>query len=116
MINSTSKTDPYVRPEAVGGMPPPAPAVAPRPPETDRLSAASRESLQSALQQQPEIRPEFVSRGEKLVVDANYPPKEIIRRISEMLVTSTDLSEQPQPLSPRWSPPVMPVRIMPNPC
>jgi hypothetical protein len=94
MINSTSKTDPYVRPEAIGGKPSPAPASAQRPPETDRLSAASQESLQAALQQQPEIRPEFVSLGQKLVVDANYPPKEIIRQISKMLIASADLSEQ----------------------
>ena len=94
MINSTSKTDPYVRPEAIGGKPAPAPASPPRPPETDRLSAASQESLQAALQQQPEVRPEFVSLGQKLVVDANYPPKEIIRQISKMLIASADLSEQ----------------------
>jgi hypothetical protein len=94
MINSTSKTDSRVRPELVGGKPPSAPASAPRPAETDRLSAASQESLQAALQQQPEVRPEFVSLGQKLAVDANYPPKEIIRQISKMLIASVDASEQ----------------------
>jgi hypothetical protein len=94
MINSTSKTDPAVRPESIGGKPPPAPAPAQRPPETDRLSAASRESLQTALRQQPEVRPEFVTLGQKLVVDANYPPKEIIRQLSKMLIAADDLAEQ----------------------
>ena len=94
MINSTSKTDPYVRPEAIGGKPSPASASTPRSPETDRLSAASQESLQAALQQQPEIRPEFVTLGQNLVVDGNYPSKEIIRQLSKMLIASDDISEQ----------------------
>jgi hypothetical protein len=92
MINSTSKTDPRVRPEAIAGKSSPAPT--PRPPETDRLSAASKESLQAALQQQPEIRPDVVSSGQKLAVNANYPPMEIIRQLSKMLIAMNDLSEQ----------------------
>jgi hypothetical protein len=92
MINSTSKTDPAVRPESIGGKPPPAPAQ--RPPETDRMSAASRESLQTALRQQPEVRPDVVSLGQKLAVDANYPPREIIQQLSKMLIAMNDLSEQ----------------------
>ena len=91
MINSTSKTDPYARPEAIAGKPSPAPA--PRPPETDRLNSTSQESLKAALQQQPEVRPEFVSLGKTLVVDGNYPNKEIIRQLSKMLIASDDLSE-----------------------
>jgi hypothetical protein len=94
MINSTSKTESHVRTEIIGGKPATAHASTPRPPETDRLSAASQESLHTALQQQPEIRPEFVALGQKLAVDANYPPKEIIRQISKMLIASADASEQ----------------------
>jgi hypothetical protein len=94
MINSTSKTDSQVRPEAIAGKPSPAPAPTPRPPETDRLSAASKESLQAALQQQPEIRPEVVALGQKLAGDATYPPLEIIRQLSKMLIAMNDLSEQ----------------------
>jgi hypothetical protein len=90
MINSTSKTDLHVRPEAIAGKPSPAP----RPPETDRLSAASKESLQAALQQQPEIRPDVVSLGQKLAVDGSYPPMEIIQQLSKMLIAMNDLSEQ----------------------
>jgi hypothetical protein len=77
----------------IEGKPPTAPA--PRPPETDRLSAASKESLQAALQQQPEVRPEVVALGQKLAVDATYPPAEIIRQLSKMLIAMNDLSEQP---------------------
>ena len=77
----------------IEGKPPTAPASAPQAPETDRLSAASKESLQAALQQQPEVRPEFVSLGQKLAVAANYPPREIILQLSKMLIASADASE-----------------------
>ena len=93
MINSTSKTDSRLRPEMIEGKPPTTPA--PRAPETDRLSAASKESLQAALQQQPEIRPEVVALGQKLAVDSTYPPLEIIRQLSKMLIAMNDLSDQP---------------------
>jgi hypothetical protein len=79
----------------IEGKPPAAPASAPQAPETDRLSAASKESLQAALQQQPEVRPEVVALGQKLAVDATYPPMEIIRQLSKMLIAMNDLSEQP---------------------
>jgi hypothetical protein len=92
MINSTSKTDPHVRPEAIAGKPSPAPA--PQSPETDRLSAASQESLQAALRQQPEIRPDVVALGQKLAVDADYPPMKIIQELSKMLIAMNDLSEK----------------------
>ncbi|MBI5381744.1 MAG: hypothetical protein HZA31_07585 [Opitutae bacterium] len=94
MINQTSKTDSNPRLEAIGIKPPPAPPPASRPAETDRLSAPSQDVLQSALQQQPEIRPEVVERGRELSIDANYPPKEIIRQLSLMLTQSADLSEE----------------------
>jgi hypothetical protein len=94
MINYTSKTDSLVRSEALLGKPLTAHAAPQRSPETDRLSSASQEVLQTALVQQPEIRPEAVQRGRELLVDANYPPKEIIRQLSELLVKSADLSEK----------------------
>jgi len=94
MIPITSKTDSLVRSEATG-TPLQAPASVPqRSIETDRLSAANQEALKTALQQQAEVRPEVVSRGQQLAVDANYPPKEIIRQLSEMFARSMDLSEQ----------------------
>ena len=79
----------------IEGKPPAAAASAPQAPETDRLSAASQESLRTALQQQPEVRPEVVALGQKLAVDAAYPPAEIIRQLSKMLIAMNDLSEQP---------------------
>ncbi len=94
MINHTSKTESHLRPEVIGGKPPAAPASAPRPPETDRLNAASQESLKAALQQLPEVRPEVVARGQELAVDATYPPLKIIMDLSKMLIAMNDLSEQ----------------------
>lgn len=93
MINITSKTDSAPRPEAV-------PVKAPTPAlkghigaETDRLSATSQETLQSLLKDLPEVRKEVVDRGHQLAIDANYPPKEIIRRLSDMLISSVDLAQ-----------------------
>jgi hypothetical protein len=95
MINIASKTDTLVRPEAVTGTPLHAPvSVSQRSADTERLSAANQEILQAALADQPEVRPEIVEQGQRLAVDGNYPPKEIIRRLTEMLVTSVDYAEQ----------------------
>lgn len=95
MINIASKTDTLVRPEAVTGTPLHAPVSVPqRSIDTERLSSASQEILQAALADQPEVRPEIVEQGQRLAVDGNYPPKEIIRRLSEILVTSVDYTEQ----------------------
>lgn len=95
MINIATKTDSLVRSEAVTGTPLHAPVSVPtRSADTERLSAANQEILQAALDQQPEVRPEVVDHGQRLAVDGNYPPKEIIRRLSEMLITSVDYTEQ----------------------
>jgi len=94
MINSTSKTEPLPRTEAIGGKTPATSGSVQRSLETDSLSAANRETLQTALQQQPEVRPDVVERGQKLAVAGNYPPLEIIRQLSKLLLSSTDLSEE----------------------
>ncbi len=94
MINTTSKTDSMLRSEAIVGQIPTRPAApAPRPADTERLSASSQETLQTALSQQPEVRPEVVARGRALAVDASYPPLQIIRQLSELLTNSADLAE-----------------------
>jgi len=93
MINTTSKTDSMLRPEAIAGQIQRPAASAPRPADTDRLSASSQETLQAALSQQPEVRPEVVEYGRGLAVSLNYPPLEIIRQLSELVLNSADLSE-----------------------
>ncbi|MFA5262925.1 MAG: hypothetical protein WC378_03805 [Opitutaceae bacterium] len=93
MINTTSKTDSMLRPEAIAGQVPRPAAPAPRPADTDRLSASSQETLAAALSQQPEVRPEVVARGRELAADATYPPLQIILQLSELLINSKDLAE-----------------------
>lgn len=93
MINTTSKTDSVVRPEAIISQLARPATSTPRPADTDRLSASSQETLQNALSQQPEIRPEVVARGQALAVDPTYPPLQIIEKLSELLANSADLSE-----------------------
>jgi hypothetical protein len=93
MINTTPKTDSMMRPEAITGQIPRPAAPAPRPTETDRLSACSQETLKTALSQQPEIRPEVVARGKELANDSTYPPLQIILQLSKLLLNSDDLAE-----------------------
>lgn len=93
MINSTSKTDHILRPETIAGRPTQTRPTAPRPSDTDKMSVSSQANLQAALSQHPEVRPEVVERGQQLLADGNYPPREIIRRLSEMMLSSADLSE-----------------------
>lgn len=62
--------------------------------ETDSLSAKNSESLRESLKSSPEIRPEMVALGEKLAVDPNYPPRQIIEQLAKMFTVSVDPSEQ----------------------
>jgi hypothetical protein len=94
MIHFTSKADSSLRPEALSGQPLRIRISAQESAGAERLSASSQATLQSVLRSQPELRPEVVERGRQLVVDGNYPSKEIVRRLSEILVNSIDLSEQ----------------------
>lgn len=94
MINTNNKTESALRPEVIASKTPQASTPSQRPAETDRLSATSQEILKAALEAQPEVRPEVLERAQKLLIDANYPPKEIIRQLSELLIVSSDLSEQ----------------------
>lgn len=94
MINTNNSTESLLRTETIAGKSPQATAKPQRPTDTDRLSSASQDRLRASLEAQPEIRPEVISHAQKLVIDANYPPKEIIRQLSELLIVSADLSEQ----------------------
>lgn len=94
MINTNNTTESLLRAETIAGKSPKAPANPQRPTDTDRLSSTSQDLLNAALEAQAEVRPEVVARGQQLSIDANYPPKEIIRQLSELLVVSADLSEQ----------------------
>ncbi len=93
MINLTTKAESALRPDLLSEKPQAAQAMTPRTLETDRLNATSQETLQAVLREQPEVRPETLERAQKLVVDANYPPKDIIRRLSELLIRTADLAE-----------------------
>lgn len=60
----------------------------------DTLSTDSAVGLQNALAATPEIRPEVIARAEKLAVDLNYPPREIIDRIANLIALSRDPSAE----------------------
>lgn len=90
MINSTSSSNRAARTDNV--TPPPAKAIL-RGPGTDNFSATNSAALRTALESQPEIRPEVVERGRALAADSSYPSSEIIQSISQTILNSPDLSE-----------------------
>jgi hypothetical protein len=91
MISSTSSSDRAARPELV---PTPAPVTArPSTPRPDQISTQSATYLRSALDRQPEIRPEVVERGRALAADPHYPSASIIQNVAGKILASPDLSE-----------------------
>ena len=64
-----------------------APARAPRKPG-DQVEFAAAEALNRALESSPEVRNEQVARGEAVASSVQYPPTELIRRISRLLANN----------------------------
>lgn len=62
--------------------------------QTDALSLDSSAALRSGLDAVPVSRSEKVAAAKALIVSPNYPPAEIIRRISELLVSTPDLTSE----------------------
>jgi len=94
MIQSTSNLHGYNRTDALaisGAKSAPTPKADPD--VGDRLSSSNTSALREALQNTPEIRPEVVQRGKALAVDLNYPPREIIERLSKLITESRDQAE-----------------------
>lgn len=60
---------------------------------TDQFAGGKIERLRNALAALPEVRPEVVERGRALAADPSWPPPEVMRRVSEIIVRSPDLSE-----------------------
>lgn len=93
MIHSTSNSSPSpgAIPPAGGKIPAkPAPAA----PAPDTLDTTASSAVREALAALPEVRPEVVEHGRRLVVDANYPPRAIIEDIARMFMQSQDISNQ----------------------
>lgn len=59
----------------------------------DHLSNANTVALREALSNTPEIRPEVVERAHKLLVDPNYPPRQIIEQLAKLMVQSQAQAE-----------------------
>jgi hypothetical protein len=85
--SSTNGTPPVPIPVDRGRKPAAAPA-----PAGDVLNTSNAQRLQAALAATPEIRAEVVAHGHKLVVDPNYPPREIIEDVARLIVESEDLT------------------------
>lgn len=59
----------------------------------DQISLGTAVKLGEELAKQPEVRADVVARAEALAADPSYPTPEIMRRVSEMILGSPDLSE-----------------------
>lgn len=92
MISSTPSSD---RPERTDSLPAFVPKGRDRAagPGADQLSLDKIELLRSALAAQPAIRLEVVERGRQLAADPAWPTHDIMRRVSEMILQSPDLTE-----------------------
>ena len=93
MINSTTSTDRTAHADLV---PAKGHAVVRHPStRTDLLSTANAAFLRSELGRQPEIRPEVVERARALAADSNYPSRDSLKKVAELMLNSPDLSEDP---------------------
>ena len=71
--------------------PAPAPAGPARPASETEFSAS--QALDHALQQMPDVRPDAVAHGSKLAENPNYPPLELIKRLSRLVADSDEARE-----------------------
>lgn len=62
-------------------------------PAADRITLDRAAQVREQLESLPIVRSERVAAAKALVVSPNYPPLEIIRRIAETLLASSDLTE-----------------------
>ncbi len=91
MISSTSPSDKSARSDALAAAEQqPARSRAPR---SDYLTSDNAQWLKSALNSQPEIRPEVLERARSLAADPSYPSSEVIRNVGAMILAAPDLSE-----------------------
>ena len=90
MISSPSSSDRPPRAEAV----PASPAGAARgsAARNDRLSTGAAALLRAALDRHPEVRPEVVERGRLLAADPGYPPRPVLERMAQGIISAPDLS------------------------
>ncbi len=94
MIQPTSNYLGFNRADAQNDVAPKnAPAASSGAAPSDHLSDSNTQALRDALTNSPEIRPDVVARGNRLLVDGNYPPREIIESIAKLIIASRDLSE-----------------------
>src|ERR1041384_3779600 len=62
--------------------------------EGEQLSSSSTQALREALQNTPEIRADVVARGKALASDVNYPPRQIIEKLSELMVNEREVAAE----------------------
>lgn len=92
MINPTSSSDRVLRPDGVVRHTSPK-AERENTAKTDSFSPDNTDALREALARQPASRPEMVELGRKLAADPSYPSTKILRKVSEIILRSPDLTQ-----------------------
>jgi hypothetical protein len=95
MIQPTSNFNGYNRTDAFSGTSAPKAAGTSKnepaaPAGGERLSSSNTDALREALNNTPEVRADVVARGKALAVDPNYPPREIIEKLSELMIQARE--------------------------
>ncbi len=91
-MSSTPSSNRPLRPDST-------PPILPKPtgpaagPGHDQLSLEKIELLREALARQPAVRPEVVERGRTLAADPSWPPQDVLRKVSEIILRAPDLTE-----------------------
>ena len=62
----------------------------------DPAEFAATQALDLALHSAPDIRPEKVERAARLLEDPNYPPQELIRRLSRLIAVNIESNAGPE--------------------
>lgn len=62
--------------------------------EQGTVDFKATEALEKALERAPDVRPEKVEKARQEVGQVDYPPKETIQRISQLLALNWDTSNQ----------------------
>jgi hypothetical protein len=95
MIHSTSNNSGYPRADALAHLAKQnTPSARAEVSNSEKLSRVQTDSLNSALANSPEVRPEVVERAKRLAVDPNYPPRQIIEQLAKLVIAAQDPAEQ----------------------
>lgn len=91
---STNKIDPRIPLDPIKAQTSRASGGSVTPVPSDKFSNTKTEQLLQILEANPAVRPEVVQRAQSIASNPDYPPPEVARKISEMILASADPADQ----------------------